>query len=283
MRSIDIERRVDGDGLMVVQASDDDGGLLASAHLQRGNDAWSVQVDIEPGVDHRREVLSRVVGAALEMTRAHGGGVVHWWSNDAGAAERAVAAEHGLREERQLFQMRRPLPLEPEVAAATEGLALRSFVVGEDEQAWLRVNNRAFAAHPEQGAWTIDDILEREAEPWFDPEGFLLHDIDGDLAAFCWTKVHRDHAPPLGEIYVIAVDPAFHGRGLGRAMTVAGLQSLQARGIEVGMLYVDAANVPAVSLYYDLGFTLHHAAAGVRARSRALRSLRRRASLRRHR
>jgi mycothiol synthase len=62
----------------------------------------------------------------------------------------------------------------------------------------------------------------------------------------------------MGEIFVIAVDPAFHGRGLGRAMTVAGLQSLHQRGIELGMLYVDAANVPAVSLYYDLGFTLHH-------------------------
>ena len=119
------------------------------------------------------------------------------------------------------------------------------------------MNNRAFASHPEQGAWTRDDIEEREAERWFDPNGFLLHDIDGELAAFCWTKVHRDQTPALGEIYVIAVDPAFHGRGLGRSMTVAGLQSLSERGIEVGMLYVDAANVPAVTLYYDLGFTLH--------------------------
>ena len=244
--------------MMVLKAHDDGGRLLATARAERGNDAWSVQVDVEPAVDARRVVLSQIVGAALEMTEAHGGGVVHWWSNDAGAAERAVAAEHGLREERQLFQMRRPLPVEPEVAAAADGLALRAFVVGVDEEAWLRVNNRAFASHPEQGAWTKADIAEREAEPWFDPNGFLLHDVDGALAAFCWTKVHRDHVPPLGEIFVIAVDPDFHGRGLGRGMTVAGLQSLHDRGIEVGMLYVDAANVPAVSLYYDLGFTLHH-------------------------
>jgi mycothiol synthase len=255
--TIDIERRVDGEDVVAVSARDDVGNLLAKAHAERGNETWSVRVDVEPGVDDREAVLSKVVAAALDMTESHGGGPVHWWSNDSGAAERAVAAEHGLREERQLFQMRRPLPLEPEVAAAASGLALRTFVVGQDEDAWLGVNNRAFAAHPEQGSWTRDDIAAREAEPWFDPEGFLLHDIDGSVVAFCWTKVHPDHKPPMGEIYVIAVDPAFHGRGLGRAMTIAGLVSLHQRGIELGMLYVDAANVPAVSLYYDLGFTLH--------------------------
>jgi mycothiol synthase len=258
VRSIDIERRVDGADVMVVCARDDDGHLLAKAHATRGNDTWSVRVDVEPGVNDRRAVLSTVVAAALDMTESHGGGPVHWWADDAGAAERAVAAAHGLREERQLFQMRRPLPVEPEIAAAAAGLALRTFVVGEDEDAWLRVNNRAFAAHPEQGAWEKADIVEREAEPWFDPAGFLLYDVDGSIAAFCWTKTHPDHSPPMGEIYVIAVDPAFHGRGLGRAMTVAGLQSLHQRGFGLGMLYVDAANVAGVSLYYDLGFTLHH-------------------------
>ena len=257
MRSIDIERRVDGEDALVVCAREDDGNLLAKAHAERGNDTWSVRVEIEPGVHDRRAVLSTVIAAALDMTESRGGGPVHWWSDDAGATERAVAAEHGLREERQLFQMRRPLPVEPELAAAADGLGLRTFVVGQDEDAWLGVNNRAFAMHPEQGAWTRDDIAEREAEPWFDPNGFLLHDIDGALAAFCWTKLHPDHAPPMGEIFVIAVDPAFHGRGLGRAMTVAGLQSLHERGVGLGMLYVDAANVAAVSLYYDLGFTLH--------------------------
>ena len=214
-------------------------------------------MEIEPGVDGRREVLSPLIESTLATIKARGGGPVHWWANRSGAAERAVAAEHGLRQVRELMQMRRPLPLEPEIDAAADGVILRPFAVGRDEDTWLQVNNHAFAAHPEQGAWTYADLLEREGQPWFDPEGFLLHEIDGQLAAFCWTKVHADHDPPVGEIYVIAVDPAFHGRGLGRAMTVAGLRWLHSRGITTGMLYVDAANVPAVSLYYDLGFTVH--------------------------
>jgi mycothiol synthase len=257
MGAIDIDRRIEGDDLAIVTARDSSGRLLATSHARRGNETWSIEVEVEPGVEERREVLSPLIESTLRMIKERGGRTVHWWANRSGAAERAVAAEHGLRQVRELMQMRRPLPLEPETDAAADGTVVRAFVVGHDEDAWLRVNNRAFAAHPEQGAWTDADVWEREGQAWFDPEGFLLHEIDGRLAAFCWTKVHADHDPPLGEIYVIAVDPAFHGRGLGRAMTVAGLRSLAARDITVGMLYVDAANVPAVSLYYDLGFTVH--------------------------
>mgnify|MGYP006273053803 CR=1 FL=1 len=148
--------------------------------------------------------------------------------------------------------MRRPLPLHEHSTLTT-----RSFVPGVDEAAWLYVNNRAFANHPEQGGWDEATLRAREQEDWFDPAGFRLHERDGRLAAFCWTKVHRDQDPVLGEIYVIAVDPDFHGLGLGRAMTVAGLEHLAATGVSVGMLFVDADNTAAVTLYRGLGFEVY--------------------------
>ena len=145
------------------------------------------------------------------------------------------------------------------VAAEHFALVIELATPGEDDDAWLAVNNRAFAWHPEQSGWTRSTLDAKVAEPWFDPDGFLLHEIDGELAAFCWTKVHDDTSPPLGEIFVIAVDPAFHGRGLGRELTLAGLDWLSARGLGTAMLYVEADNVPARTMYEQLGFTIHHA------------------------
>ena len=150
--------------------------------------------------------------------------------------------------------MRAALPLP---TSSREPAVVRPFRIGEDEEDWLTVNNAAFADHPEQGGWTLDTVRQREQEPWFEPEGFLLHHRDGRLAAFCWTKLHRDESPVLGEIYVIAVHPDFHGLGLGKAMTVAGLSSIVDRGVTHGMLYVDRANAAAYELYVRLGFTVH--------------------------
>ncbi|MST33705.1 mycothiol synthase, partial [Acidimicrobiaceae bacterium USS-CC1] len=158
---------------------------------------------------------------------------------------------------RALYQMRRRLPVEPELVLQPLP-PTRAFVPGRDEEEWLEVNNRAFEWHPEQGGWDLATLKEREAAPWFDPEGFRIYEEAGRIAGFCWTKVHVDHDPPLGEIYVIAVDPQATRRGLGRGLTLAGLDHLARRGLQTGMLYVDATNTRAVKLYVDLGFVVNH-------------------------
>ncbi|HVM53121.1 MAG TPA: mycothiol synthase [Acidimicrobiales bacterium] len=228
---------------------------VAYAQVSRGRDSWALDLAIDP--HHRydaRTIAPELLGAALELIAEEGGGHVHLWVHQPTATHDEIAASVGLRRGRDLQQLRVALPLDVPVP----DLDLRTFVVGRDEAAWLRVNNRAFDWHPEQGDWTTADLEAREREPWFDPAGFLLHEVEGQLAGFCWTKVHAEHDPPLGEIYVIAVDPDFHGRGLGRALVLAGLDHLARRGLRWGMLYVDAANEAAVKLYEHLGFRLDH-------------------------
>jgi mycothiol synthase len=148
------------------------------------------------------------------------------------------------------------------------GVRLRTFVVDQDEQAVVEVNRRAFSWHPEQGRMTVADVRAREAEPWFDPAGFLLAVDQSDrLLGFHWTKIHRRRpsrqAEPtsavegeIGEVYVVGVDPAAQGGGLGSALTLAGLHHLRTRGQHSVMLYVEADNDAAVRVYEKLGFAV---------------------------
>jgi mycothiol synthase len=125
-----------------------------------------------------------------------------------------------------------------------------------DEAAWLRVNNAAFAGHPENGAWTEEILDDRKGQSWFDPDGFRMAWEGPTLVGFCWTKVHDDG---VGEIYVIAVSPAAQGRGLGRALVLEGLRHLaEDRRLSRAMLYVDSGNESALELYQKLGFRLDH-------------------------
>ena len=223
------------------------------AQISRGNDSWALELVVHP--HHRYEMADigpELLTAALGLVAQEGGGHVHWWVFEPTNAHVQLAASVGLHPGRRLLQMRRPLPLD-----VTSSTQTRAFVPGADEAAWLHVNNRAFAEHPEQGGWDLATLRSREQEPWFDPEGFRLYEEGDRLAAFCWTKVHHDQVPPLGEIYVIAVDPDFHGKGLGRALTVAGLEYLATHGVTAGMLFVDAENPAAVSMYRKHGFQIH--------------------------
>jgi mycothiol synthase len=189
------------------------------------------------------------------------------WAHGDLPGSRALAGARGYGRSRVLLQMRRDLAgVDPDPRPALpDGVQVRPFVVGRDEAAWLRVNAAAFATHPEQGSWSADDVALREAEPWFDPAGFLLAwrgspDSDGELVGFHWTKVHPAgdvDAVPVGEIYVLGIDPAAQGLRLGRALTDLGLAHLRGRGLADVLLYVEEDNTAAVRLYESRGFRRH--------------------------
>jgi mycothiol synthase len=237
-------------------------GLLGFALLSPARDGSTVvHVVVDPAAP--ASSLPRALPQALlrrAVEEAPGSAPIHFWVMQATAADDARASAEGFVAERDLLQMRVALPLPADVVAATRPLVTRPFVVGRDEEHWVETNNRAFAGHPEQGAWTVTELRERMAADWVELDDFLVaDDPDGPgLIGACWTKVHRDRSPVLGEIYVIDVDPRHHGQGWGRSLTVAGLTHLASRGITVGMLYTDATNVAAVALYTSLGFTVDH-------------------------
>jgi mycothiol synthase len=251
-------RAADGStGLLVHDPSHS--GLVAYAQVDRGRrlDEFVTELVVEAGTDAK--ISDTLLESAIETATGGGrdGAILRWWIAKARADDDRRAVTHGFVLERDLVQMRCALPVASANRAGSD-LSTRSFRPGVDEEDWLVANNRAFAGHPEQGQWDLAMLLEREDEPWFDPDGFRVLEVEGRMAGSCWTKIHLDADPPLGEIYVIGVDPGFQGRGFGRGLTLAGLDWLGGEGLSVGMLYVDAANSAARALYRTLGFRDDH-------------------------
>jgi mycothiol synthase len=233
--------------------------LVAYGHLDTSDRVAGASSEIVVDPEFRRRGFgSMLINTITERTPD---GRLRLWAHGEQPGAVAVAHRLGFRRTRTLWQMRRSLLSPMPAPELPDGVTIRTFEVGVDEEPWLAVNNRAFAEHREQGRWTLEDVRMRESEDWFDPAGFFLAERDGEIVAFHWTKVHgsvehdgHEH-PPVGEVYVVGVDPSAQHLGLGKAMTLVGLRHLRARGLAQVMLYVDDDNPRAIALYQSLGFT----------------------------
>ncbi len=214
----------------------------------------------------RHGIGAAMVRAALARTNRRN----QFWAHGTLDPARATASALDLVAVRELVQMRRSVRDVREPVANVLGVRIRTYAGAADDAELLRVNNAAFATHPEQGGWTATDLAERRNEPWFDPEGLFLAfgDSESDhpdrLLGFHWTKVHPDQ-PALGEVYVVGVDPSAQGRGLGQALTSIGVAWLARRLADPAnpanpatvLLYVESDNVAALRTYRNLGFTTY--------------------------
>lgn len=213
------------------------GRLVGYAQCRDG----SVEIAAEP----------EVIGELVDTVRRPG---LLIWAHGRRSRLTAVLGERGFTPVRELYQLRRSLDELPPDPPLPDGVIVRSFEPGRDEQPWLEVNAAAFAAHAEQGRRTLAELEALMGEPWFAPADFLLADRHGELLGFHWTKVH---SPELGEVYVLGISPHAQGLGLGNALLVRGLRHLAERGCTEVLLYVDGDNSGARRLYEKAGFHEH--------------------------
>jgi len=241
----------DGGHLLVALEGNVVVGLL---HTEPTKRAVEFELVVRPSASFDA-VAPALLAAGVRLARASGRPRALLWIPNPTASRDQLLSALGWKPDREVLQLCRPLPIERDLVAPVP--PLRTFRPGIDEDAWLELNNRAFDWHPDQGDWERSTLIEREREPWFDPEGFLMLEEAGSLVGFCWTKVHQD--PPVGEIYVIAVDPHAAGHGLGAGLLAAGLTHLHdRRGMREAMLYVEATNAPARALYDRFRFVHNH-------------------------
>lgn len=242
--------------------AEQNGKIIGYAHLDLTDqvEGPSAEVVVHPNF------RGKGVGTSLikELLNTAGNTLRLWSHGDLPGAKN-IALGSGFIRTRTVIQMRRSL-VDP-IPELDNSIPIRSFLVGIDNPEWISLNNAAFSNHPEQSNWNERDLQIRFNEDWFDPTGFLVAEIDGQMCGFCWTKIHGGHShkhsdnepmhdhDPIGEIYIMGVNPKFQGRGIGRQVTIAGLRHLRYQGIFSAMLYVDASNSGAISLYTSLGFT----------------------------
>ena len=244
------------------------GEAVGYLQVDRSGEVASAELVVDPG--HRRGGVGRLLlrtaerDARLPMfsgTPGQRGKELRVWAHGDLPGARALAAAAGYAVVRELLLLARPLPAADDVAGALgrlpAGYTARTIVPGGDDEAWVALNARAFASHPEQGRLTVADLRQRQAEPWFDAAGFFLVEApDGSPAGYVWTKVEPDQPAGArdGEIYAVGVDPDHQGRGLGGALTAVGLAHLAGAGCARGVLYVDGDNAAALATYARAGF-----------------------------
>ncbi|HUE31997.1 MAG TPA: mycothiol synthase [Mycobacterium sp.] len=247
--------------LLVTNATENT--IIGYLNLSPPRDEGAGMAELVVHPQARRRGIGAAMGqAALAKTAGHN----QFWAHATLEPAQATASALGLVPVRELVQMRRSLRGVPDSVAPLPGVRIRTYAGPGDDAELLRVNNAAFAEHPEQGGWTAVELAERRSEPWFDPAGLFLAfgdsatDQAGRLLGFHWTKVHLDQ-PGLGEVYVLGIDPSAQRRGLGPLLTSIGVESLARRLADSAeptvMLYVESDNVAAVRTYERSGFTTY--------------------------
>jgi mycothiol synthase len=237
-----------------------DNQVIAYAHLDKTDQVVGPSVELVIHPEYRRSGIgTELLKKAIEIC----GQKMRLWSHGDLPAARLLAQSNNFIKVRTVIQMSKDLT---EVSPINTDYQIRSFLPDLDNQAWLTLNNQAFANHPEQGNWSEADLSIRVNEDWFDEKGFFVAQDKDKLIGFCWTKIHGGHShthqtdsdhhdhDPIGEIYVMAVSKEYEGRSIGKALTITGLNYLKYQGLSSAMLYVDEDNQIAVNLYKSLGF-----------------------------
>ena len=215
-----------------------------SATLSLARNGWKVELDVPGGKDENKK---RLLEAAAQAIAIGEGGRLEFWIESVQDDCDQIPLAAGYTPYRDLWRLSRPLP------AKESQLVTRSFA-SDDLPEIVAINNRAFSWHPERSDQTIEDFEKTINEPWFDPNGLRVWESDGVIQGFCWTKIHYDLLPLQGEIYVIAVDPEFQGKGSGTELVLAGLNWIHGNDINQAMLYVESDNHSANRVYSALGF-----------------------------
>ena len=238
-----------------------DNQVIGYAHLDQSDLVTGPSVELVVDPTYRGQGIGQqLLGAAIKIC----GENLRLWVHGEQEAAHNLASSFNFEKIRTVLQMSKSLSDIQQLPSIDKEVTIRTFLPGKDSNEWLELNNKVFKDHPEQGGWQLSDLNHRLNEEWFNEKGFFIVERNKQVIGSTWTKVHGEHShahggeqsnahPAIGEIYITAVDPAFAGRGIGKALTITALNYLKYQGLNDAMLYVDFDNKAALNLYNSLG------------------------------
>ncbi len=140
-----------------------------------------------------------------------------------------------------------------------EGLTVRPFVFGQDEDVWCEVRNDAFSRLKGHETPIIPDSLKflREEEDYVEGGLMMVYDDENPIGIVRVTK-DFDNGEWHSFLSTMCVKYVYHRQGIGRALLRYAMRYGAEHGMTKSMLSVDGANHSAISLYKSEGFTEYY-------------------------
>jgi mycothiol synthase len=239
-------RRSYSGGARDFAVAEDGRGMAAMLYsMLQESDVRHFRILVHPA--HRRAGLGTRI---LRYVEGQGGTILRCNCRGIWEAGTAFLRHHGFSVTDRQLEMKWRGDV-PRPAPVPDGCVLREGRAADDAE-WMRLHDDGYAGRPDHTPLTLEDLALKRRGPGFH---LWVADLDGRLAGFCETRDTQDGR--RGIVESIVVDRRDRGRGLGRALTVAGMRTLREAGHEEIELSVDADNEPAVSLYRSLGIEVY--------------------------
>lgn len=112
----------------------------------------------------------------------------------------------------------------------TGKMSIRPFVPGQDDSAWVGINNRATAADPESVALTVEELQRGRKMPWYKYSRRFVAELDGIAVGTVRAFRGDDEKMRVGSVTGPNVVPEARRQGVGTALLERAIEALRERG-----------------------------------------------------
>ena len=255
----EIETWFDLPDLVTLVAELPDGRIAGYADMvDHGQEHLRFPIDlrVSPGAKHALEVAEALV-AEMEVLAARSaaeGATTRLFVPSTHDLVLGLADRRGYEPFRYSFEMRIEFGGELPAPGWPDGISVRTFVPGRDDEAVYEAHQESFADHFEATRKPYESWRGWAFGESFDPTLWFVAENGSEVAGVCLCRGESGAGGEFGWVNVLGVRRPWRRRGLGRALLLHSFGEFRSRGKQGAGLGVDGLNTTgAVRLYERAG------------------------------